>query len=79
MALRLPAEERRGDSVPEHFQAEPAREQRGDILEKVDLGRHRKELQSSLDIFDRMLAHQLVCIHRVRRRDGKRAHRPARE
>jgi hypothetical protein len=26
-----------------------------------------------------MLAHQLVCIRRVRRRDGEQAHHPARE
>jgi len=77
--LRLLAEERRGDLVPEHFQAEPAPEQRGDILEKVDSDQHLTELQSSPDISDPMLARQFACIHRVRRRDGKRAHRPARE
>jgi hypothetical protein len=78
-ALRLPAEERRGDLVQEHFRAEPAPEQRGEILERVDLGQHRTELQSSQDIFDRMLARQFVCIHRVRRRDGKQALHLARE
>lgn len=79
MALRLLAEERRGDLVPEHFRAEPAPEQRGDILATADLGSHLTELQSSPDIFDRMLARQFVCIHRVRRMDGERAHHPARE
>lgn len=79
MALRLLAEERRGDLVPEHFQAEPGPEQRDEILATVDLGPRLTELQSSPDISDRMLARQFVCIHRARRRDGERAHHPARE
>ena len=79
MALRLLAEERRGDLVPGHFQAEPARERRGEILATVDLGSRLTELQSSPDIFGRMSAHQFVCIHRVRQMDGDRAHHPARE
>ena len=70
MALRLLAEERRGDLVLEHFQAEPAPEPRADNLERVYLEQHQTELQSSPDIFDLMLARQFVCIHRVRRRDG---------
>jgi len=79
MALRLLAEERRGDLVPEHFRAEPAPEQRGDILATADLGSRLSELQSSPDIFDLLLARQFVCIHRMRRRDGERAHHPARQ
>lgn len=79
MALRLLAEERQGDLVPEHFRAEPAREQRGEILERADLGLRLTGLQSSPDILDRMLARQFVCIHRARRMDGERAHHPARE
>lgn len=77
MAPRLLAEERRGALVPEHFRAEPAPEQRGDILETVDLGSRLTGLQRSPDTFDRMLARQFVCIHRVRQVDGERAHCPA--
>ena len=79
MALRLLAEEPQGDLVPEHFQAEPAQEQRGEILVTVDLGPRLTELQSSPDISDLMLARQFVCTHRVRQMDGDRAHHPARE
>jgi hypothetical protein len=79
MALRLLAEARQDGLVLEHFQAEPALEQRGDILETVDLGSRLTGLQRSPDTFDRMLARQFVCIRRVRQVDGERAHCPARE
>jgi hypothetical protein len=79
MALHLLAEERRGDLVLEHFRVEPAPEQRGDILATVGLERRLTELQSSPDIFGRMLARQFICTHRVPQMDGERAHHPARE
>jgi hypothetical protein len=77
-ALRLLAEERQDGLVPERFRVEPVQELRVGILAMADLG-HRTELQNSRGIFDRMLARQSVCIHRVWQKDDELARYPARE
>jgi hypothetical protein len=76
MALRLLAEEHQDVLVPEHFRAELGQEQPAEILARR--AEHQTELQNLPDIFDRMLARQSVCIHRALRKDGERAHCPAR-
>ena len=76
MALRLLAEEHQDVLVPEHFRAELVQEQPAEILARR--AEHQTELQNLPDIFDRMLARQSVCIHRALRKDGERAHCPAR-
>ena len=78
MALRLLAEERQGGLVPEHFQAELAREQRDEIPATAGFVSLRKELRNLPDISDLKVARPLVCI-RPEQLDGETAHYPARE
>ena len=78
MALRLLAEERRGDLVQEHFRAEPAQERQGEIPARADLESLQRELQILPDISDPTAARLLVCAH-LERLGGAMACLPARD
>ena len=62
-ALRLPAEDRRDDLVPERFQAEPALELPDEILARAGLVPNPTERQGSMDIFDPKAARRFAYIH----------------
>ena len=77
-ALRLLAEERRGDLVQKHFRAEPAQERQGEIPARADLGLLQRELQNPPDISDPTAARPWVCTH-LERLGGEMARCPARD
>jgi hypothetical protein len=74
-----PAWERRDGFVREHHRDDSDLVQQDEIPARVGLEQHRMDLQNLPDIFERMMARQLVYIHRARRRDVALSCCPARE
>ena len=74
-----PAWERRDGFVREHHRDDSDLVQQDEIPARVGLEQHRMDLQNLPDIFERMMARQLVYIHRARRRDVALRCCPARE